>query len=131
MLNVKTWMDAVCLKCNDSKTKFIYFRSRQQLTKCHHNTVNINGDPINRSTKVKHLAGYLDEQLNFKQHVQVKCMALIVNLCNIKNIRRCLTKEICHQLVLSLAISHFDYGNAQWLSRYNNRTTPKSQEYSC
>ena len=31
MLKVKGWMDAVRLKLNESKTKFIYFGSRQQL----------------------------------------------------------------------------------------------------
>ena len=62
-------MDAVCLKLNESKTEFIYLISRQQSTKCHPNTVNIKGEIINRSTKVKNLGGYLDEQLNFKQHV--------------------------------------------------------------
>ena len=66
MLEVKTWMDAECLKLNASKTKFIYFLSRQQLIK----------------------------------------------ICKIWNIRRYLTKEMCHQLVLSLTISHLDYGNA-------------------
>ena len=104
MLKVKTWMDAVCLTLNESKTQFIYFPSRQQQTKCHHNTININEEIINRSTKVKYLEGHLDEQLNFKQHLQVKCTAAIINPCKIQNIRRCLTKEICHQLVLSLAI---------------------------
>ena len=29
MLEVKSWMDAVCLKLNESKTEFIYFRSQQ------------------------------------------------------------------------------------------------------
>ena len=105
-------MDAVHLKLNESKTEFIYFGNRQQLTKCHHNAINIYGIIINRSTKVKYLGGHLDDQLNFKQHVQGKCKAALINLCNIQNIRRCLTKEICHQLVLSLAISHLDYGNA-------------------
>ena len=33
MLKVKTWMDAVHLKLNESKTEFIYFGSRQQLKK--------------------------------------------------------------------------------------------------
>ena len=65
MLKVKTWMDAVCFKLNELKTEFIYFRSRQQPTKCHDNTININGEIINRSTKVKYLGGHLDEQLNF------------------------------------------------------------------
>ena len=80
MLKVKTWMNPVCLKLNESKTEFIYFRSTQQLTKCHHNTININGEIINRSTKVKYLVIHLDEKLNFKQHVQVKCKAAIINL---------------------------------------------------
>ena len=31
VLKVKDWMDAVRLKLNESKTKFIYFGSRQQL----------------------------------------------------------------------------------------------------
>ena len=39
MLKVKTWMDAVCLKLSELKTEFIYFRSRQQLTKCCHSTI--------------------------------------------------------------------------------------------
>ena len=33
MLNIKVWMDAVRLKLNESKTEFIYFGCRQQLTK--------------------------------------------------------------------------------------------------
>ena len=59
-------MDAGCLKLNESKTEFIRFGSRQQLTKCQHNAININREIINRSTKVKYLEGHLDEQLNFK-----------------------------------------------------------------
>ena len=111
MLKVKIWMDAVQIKLNESKTEFIYFRSRQQLTKCHHHTINIKGEIINRSTEVKYLGGHLGEQLNFKQCEQAKCKAAITNLHKIQNIRRFLTK-ICHQLVLSLAISQLDYGNA-------------------
>ena len=36
--DVKAWMDAVTLKLNESKTKFIYFGSEQQLSKCCENT---------------------------------------------------------------------------------------------
>ena len=35
MLDVKRWMNGVRLKLNESKTKFIYFGSRQQLKKMH------------------------------------------------------------------------------------------------
>ena len=43
MLKVKTWMDAVHIKLNESKTEFIYFGSRQQLRKCQNKTINISG----------------------------------------------------------------------------------------
>ena len=52
-------MDAVCLKFNESKREFIYFSSRQQLNKCHHNAIIINGEIIMRSTKIKYLGGHL------------------------------------------------------------------------
>ena len=100
------------LKLNESKTEFIYFGSRQQLRKCQHKTVNINGENINRSTRVKYPGGHLDEELKFNQYVQAKCKAAVINLCKIQNIRRHLTKDTCHQLVLLLAISHLNYGNA-------------------
>ena len=50
--------------------------------------------------------------LKFKQHVQAKCKPAVINLCKIQNIRRYLTKVLCHQLILSLVITHLDYGNA-------------------
>ena len=81
MLKVKTWMDVAHLKLHESKTEFIYFGSRQQLRKCQHKTININGETINRSTKVKYLRGHLDEELKFNQHVQAKCKAAVINLC--------------------------------------------------
>ena len=52
MLKVKTLMDAVHLKLNESKTEFIYFGSRQLLRKYQHKTINISGETINKSTKV-------------------------------------------------------------------------------
>ena len=35
----------------------------------------------------------------------------MINICKIRMIWRFLTREICHQLTLSLAISHLNYGN--------------------
>ena len=71
-----------------------------------------NGETINRSTEVIYLRYHLHEELKFKQHVQAKCKATVINLCRIQNIRRNLTKDLCYQLILSIAISHLDDGNA-------------------
>ena len=58
MLDVKHWMDAVCLKMNESKMEFIYLGSKQMLKKCNINTININGEGISRSDKVKYLGRF-------------------------------------------------------------------------
>ena len=76
-------MAAVHLRLNESKTEVIYFGSRQQLRKCQNKTFNINGEIINRSSKVKYLKSHLHEELKFKQHVQAKCKAAVINLCKI------------------------------------------------
>ena len=83
MPKVKTWMDAAHVKLNESKTEFIYFGSRQQLRKCQHKIININGETINRSTKAEYFRIQLDEELLFNQHVQAKCKAAVINLCKI------------------------------------------------
>ena len=112
MLKVKGWMDAVRLKLNESKAEFIYFGSRQQLQKCTFDKININNKTIQRSNTVKYLRGHLDQHLTFRKHVITKCKAAMINICRIRMIQRFLTREVCHQLTLSLAISHLDYGNA-------------------
>ena len=45
-VEVKKWMDSNKLKMNCSKTEFIMFGSRQQLSKCSTEDININGDSI-------------------------------------------------------------------------------------
>ena len=69
MLNIKHWMDMVCLKMNPSETEFIYFGSKQQLRKCVIEDLDVTGDLILRSHSIRYLGAYLDESLNYKQHV--------------------------------------------------------------
>ena len=105
-------MDAVRLKLNGFKAKFIYFGSREQLKKCTFDKININSETIQRNNTVKYLRGHLGQHLNFKKHVITKCKAAMINLHKIRMIQKFLTREICHQLTRSLGISHLDYGNA-------------------
>ena len=66
--------------------------------------------PISKS--VKYLGGHLDSSLNFKEHIGKKCKAALINYQRIRSIRKFLTIETCTTLVLSLCISHLDYGNS-------------------
>ena len=111
MLNIKHWMDTVCLKMNPSKTEFIYFGGKQ-LRKCVIDDLDIAGDLILRSHSIRYLGAYLDESLNYKQHVNKKCQAVMFNYFKIKGIRRLLDIPMTTHLCLSLCISHLDYCNS-------------------
>ena len=89
MLDVKSWMDAVHLKMNESKQNSSTFGS---------STVNINGEHIVRSDNVKYLGGLLDSTLSFHQHVITKYQAANINIQKIRHIR----KYFPHQRHLSV-----------------------------
>ena len=111
MQDIKVWMDQVRLKMNDSKTEFIYFGWPSQLGKYISNSINVNEEIIERSTTTKYLGAYLDSRLDFKQHIQTKCKAAMLNLFKIKAARKNLTRTACNKLVVVLVLSHLDYAN--------------------
>ena len=112
MLEVKSWMDAVCLKLNESKTEFIYFGSQQLLQMCNAENVKVINETITRSVKVKYIGGTLNSSLQFKTNITNNGKAAMLNLIWIRNIRKYIDKDTCHTLVRSLALSHLDYCNS-------------------
>ena len=93
MLEIKSWMDAVRLKKNNSKTEFIYLGGPRPLEKCIINQINVNGEQIPTSQMMRYLRAYLDSTLNFKQHLKMKCTAATLNLLKIKATRKYLTTK--------------------------------------
>ena len=112
MLRIKHWMDTVHLKMNPSKTEFIYFGSRPQLKKCLVDDLNIAGNLVISSHSIKYLGAHLDENLNYKQHVNKKCQAAMYNYFKIRSIRKVLDFPTTTHLCLSLCVSHLDYCNS-------------------
>ena len=111
MTEVKKWMTSMRLKLNDAKTEFICLGSKQQLAKTTSTHINVNGCDVHRSSIVKYLGSYLDENLNMKKHVTNKAKSAMFNFVRIRNIRRFLTKDACETLCLGLVISHLDFNN--------------------
>ena len=105
-------MDLNCLKMNTTKMEFIVFGSKQQLMKVEVTSINVNGDSIPRSEVIKYLGTWMDQYLNFRQHILKKCNVAMINLQRIKAIRRILTVEATETLVCGLVTSHLDYSNA-------------------
>ena len=112
MLNIKSWMDSMCLKMNPNKTEFIYFGSKPQLKKCSVESLKVSEDLILRSSSIRYLGVYMDEHLSFKQHIAKKCQAAMLNYFKIRSIRHLLDTPTTARLCLSLCISHLDYCNS-------------------
>ena len=111
MPEVKSWMDAVHLKLNKSKTEFINFGSHQLLQRYNTENIMVINETITRCNKVKYLGGILDSSLQFKTHITNKCKAVMINLIQIKSIRKYIDNNTCHTLVRSVPLSHPDYCN--------------------
>ena len=112
MQDIKVWMDQVCLKMNNSKTEFIYFGWPSQLDKCITKEIDVNGEQITRSNHTRYLGVYLNQQLDFKLHIQTKSRAAILNVLRIEAARKYLTRSACNKLMVALVLSHLDYANS-------------------
>ena len=97
---IKTWMDHNRLKMNNSKTEFIMYGSRQQLSKIETTNIDTNGVTITKSDCIRYLGADLDEMLSLKKMVNHKCRVAIGNLQKLKIIRKCLTKSAATKVAL-------------------------------
>ena len=65
---------------NMDKMEFILFESRYHLPKCETRSINICGDIVVKSSKIKLLGVWLDENLSFKSQINIKCRTAMYNL---------------------------------------------------
>ena len=112
LVTVNNWMDENRLRMNSGKTEFIIFGSRQQVKKCDTEVLNVCGEIVPKSKCIKYLGANLDTSLSFEIFVKNKCIKAMVNLKRIQRIRRIISRDNCHKLVLSLVITHLDYANS-------------------
>ena len=75
------------LKLNSDKIEYILFGSQVQLKKISPKPLNAHSDLFEINKVVRYLGGFLDKQLNFKQHIKEKVKKAMTNLiktCNTK-----------------------------------------------
>ena len=115
---VHNWMNSNKLKLNPTKTEFIIFGGKTQLTKCSASSVCVSGTGVNKSSVIKYLGVYLDETLSYRQQIIAKCKVALFNLSRIRTIRRYINEANCKTLVSCLVLSHLDYANTLlWITR--------------
>ena len=112
---VNRWMNQNRLKMNTEKTEFIIFGSGQNLPKCSTKNINVCGDIVECSNKIRLLGTWHDTGLTFKHKISMKCHTAMFNLQKIRQIRPVLTMDACWTIVFGLVTSHLDYANALYI----------------
>lgn len=97
---------------NDAKSEFIVYSSPKFKIAEDLKAINVNGTVVQLSKVVRLLGAWLDSELNMRHHVKMKSKAASLNLQRLKKIRPFLTERAAKTLVVSLVLSHLDYGNA-------------------
>ena len=112
LIDVDNWMCKTSLQMNNGKTEFIYFGSRQMLSLCNAEEIDVPDTKISRSKIVRYLEALLDSELNLKKHVTTISTKAMNSINRITLIRNSLSKEVWQTLVQAMVISHLDFANA-------------------
>ena len=106
ILNVNRWVNQNRLMINTDMTEFILFGSWQHLHKCSTKNINVCGDLVKCSEKMRLLGTWLDHSLTLKHQINMKCHIAMFNLQKIRHIKHVLTMDACLALVFGLVTSH-------------------------
>ena len=71
---------------------------------------------VGTPNSVKYLGVRIDCHLNLQHFIAIKCKTAMYSIIKIRNIRKSLTVEVAHTLVLGIVISHLDYANALYIN---------------
>ena len=92
--------------------EYIMFGSKAQLQKIPKQPLTTSNHTIQISSDVKYLGATFNSQLNFNKDITMKIQKALSNFMCITIIQKYLTKQTCTTLVLSLCVTHLDYGNS-------------------
>ena len=109
---IRNWMEENQLKMNDAKTEFNIIGTVSNLKKNTLENIEIGDSLIHRTSKIKFLGVYLDENLSLKDHVQNRARKAHHNLRLIQNIRKYINIDTTKMLLSTLVLSQLDYVNS-------------------
>ena len=99
------WCCSHQLLVNPSKTKLIFFGTRQLLSKVSDSRVPFLDQELTPISSVKDLGITMDSYLNFNDHVSTLTSSLLSMLCRISRVRHLFTKPVLSTILNSLIFS--------------------------
>ena len=109
--DIRAWMSRNKLMLNSGKTELMITSTRQQLAKVELRSLHVGVVKVSSVGVVRNLGTWLDENINMVTHINKTCKASYFHWCNIRRIRKFLTKEATETLVHALIMGRVDYCN--------------------
>ena len=110
--DIKIWMNDNYLKLNDDKSECLLIGTSKRVSQCSVSTFECCSAQIPMSNTVRNLGVILDSELSLNDHVTKLIQSCFLQLRNIGNVRKYLTKQSAEILVLALVMSRLDYCNS-------------------
>ena len=118
LAKVDTWFKCNKLSLNIKKTNYIVFTTAQSQINTENFILKINKQEIERVRSTKFLGVMIDDQLNFKCHIDYLMLKLSKYLGLFYKIRHYLPKSAMIVLYKTLFEPHLDYCNVIWCNTY-------------
>lgn len=119
--NVVDWFRINKLSLNISKTNFILFRSHRKPIPQSNINILIDGNIVPQVTCTKFLGVYIDQHLNWSEHIKIISMKIAKNIGVLNRLASYVPNNVLLNLYYSLIYPYLAYCNIVWASNYNYR----------
>ncbi len=114
LVNLKDWFDFNKLTLNLKKTKFLQFSSSRKKPDFKDVKISLDQESVERVEVFKYLGVWLDEKLNFSEHIHQISKKVNKRLGLLMRIRKNITKDTALMLYKSLVVPHLEYCDVIW-----------------
>jgi hypothetical protein len=118
MKSLTDWFRANKLSLNVQKTNFVLFKPKHVTLNMDIATLQLGGQPIKKVNCVKFLGVYIDDKLEWGDHINHIAKKISSGSYAINAAKRYLSVDNLKSLYFSLVHSHLTYGNLVWGSAY-------------
>ena len=112
LTEIRQWMAANWLKLNDSKTEFIIFGSKNNLSQISTQKVTVGDEEIGMSDSVRSIGAVLDNTLGLDKQIAATCKTAWYHLHEISKIRKFLTIDQAKTVIHAYVTCRLDQNNS-------------------
>ena len=123
LVGLMDWFNINKLALNLTKSNYIVISSKNKKIQSDFNIMAGNAK-ISRVTSIKYLGIYIDQQLNWQEHINSICKKISPIIGILSKIRHLVTFPILRQLYYALIHPHILYCIEAWGSAYQNHVKP-------